>query len=292
MNTHQIFSVMLFVCVYLFLDIAGSKSFGTFLYGQPSDKLKKVRSHHQFRRPPPWPSQPNYDAFEKTTKLSKLHTAISLLFSHLCFWFQSYLCFDAMTKKTAFKHNITKEKDTFCSYNVSCSSPKSSKTTVIKTFGKKSNSLPYSRLLKGVVSLPTNLKSSLLLLFITINLLSTSDLSSSTDGRKSIFVASAISNSARIGGKNNLPTLRCYICGGQTGLPCEDIRSAGRRSPYVRPKPQTTLDGRKMFENCTDLINNKGCIKQVINGGELDKKTDIFTYDYMKRPQISAYIYK
>ena len=273
---------MLFVLVYLFLEIAGSKSFSTFLYGQPSDKLKKVRSHHQFRRPPPWPSQPNYYAFENTTKLSKLHTAISLLFSHLCFWFQSYLCFDAMTKKTAFKHNITKEKDTFCSYNVSCSSPKSSKTTVIKTFRKKSNSLPYSRLLKGVVSLPTNLKSSLLLLFVAINLLSTSDLSSSTDGRKSLFVASAISNSARIGGKNNLPNLRCYVCGGQTGLPCEDIRSAGRRSPYVRPKPQTTLDGRKMFENCTDLINNKGCIKQVINGGELDKNRPLYICSYDK----------
>ena len=67
--------------------------------------------------------------------------------------------------------------------------------------------------------------------------------------------------------KNVVSALRCYVCGGNTGLPCEDIRSAGRRSPYVRPKPQTTLDGRKMFENCTDLINNKGCIKQVINGG-------------------------
>ena len=119
-------------------------------------------------------------------------------------------------------------------------------------------------------------------MFITINLLSTSDLSSSTDDRKSLFVASAISNSARIGGKNNLPTLRCYICGGQTGLPCEDIRSAGRRSPYVRPKPQTTLDGRKMFENCTDLINNKGCIKQVINGGELDKNRHLYICLYDK----------
>ena len=117
---------------------------------------------------------------------------------------------------------------------------------------------------------------------IAINVLSTSDLSSSTDGRKSLFVASAISNSARIGGKNNLPTLRCYICGGQTGLPCEDIRSAGRRSPYVRPKPQTTLDGRKMFENCTDLINNKGCIKQVINGGELHKNRHLYVGIYDK----------
>ena len=107
-----------------------------------------------------------------------------------------------------------------------------------------------------------------MLLFIIIHCLSTSHLIdySSSNGSKRHIVASAISNSNGVK-KNGVSALRCYVCGGNTGLPCEDIRSAGRRSPYVRPKPQTTLDGRKMFENCTDLINNKGCIKQVINGG-------------------------
>ena len=105
--------------------------------------------------------------------------------------------------------------------------------------------------------------------FIVIHFLSSSHLldHSSSDGSKRHIVASAISTSNGIK-KNGVSALRCYVCGGNTGLPCEDIRSAGRRSPYVRPKPQTTLDGRKMFENCTDLINNKGCIKQVINGGK------------------------
>lgn len=58
--------------------------------------------------------------------------------------------------------------------------------------------------------------------------------------------------------------LRCYVCGGVTGRPCEEIASR-RRSPYVRPRPILTSDGQKQWEECNDLINNKGCIKQVVN---------------------------
>jgi hypothetical protein len=29
-----------------------------------------------------------------------------------------------------------------------------------------------------------------------------------------------------------------------------------------------TADGEKQWEECKDLINNKGCIKQVVNDGE------------------------
>ena len=66
-----------------------------------------------------------------------------------------------------------------------------------------------------------------------------------------------------------LPTatgLRCYVCGGSTGRECEEIVTR-RWSPYVRPRPVLTSDGKRQWEECNDLINNKGCIKQVVDGG-------------------------
>ena len=65
--------------------------------------------------------------------------------------------------------------------------------------------------------------------------------------------------------------LRCYVCGGSTGRECEDIVTR-RWSPYVRPRPVLTSDGKRQWEECTDLINNKGCIKQVVNGGKFDER--------------------
>ena len=62
---------------------------------------------------------------------------------------------------------------------------------------------------------------------------------------------------------------RCYVCGGHSGRPCEDIREARRRSPYVRPEPVPARDGTQQWEECNDLINNRGCIKQVVNDGKL-----------------------
>ena len=63
-------------------------------------------------------------------------------------------------------------------------------------------------------------------------------------------------------------SLRCYTCGGHTGRSCEDIPEPGRRSPYVRPSPVPARDGSRQWEVCNDIINNRGCIKQVVNGGE------------------------
>ncbi len=60
--------------------------------------------------------------------------------------------------------------------------------------------------------------------------------------------------------------LRCYVCGGVTGRPCEEIEPR-RWSPYVRPRPVLASDGSKQWADCNDLINNKGCIKQVVNDG-------------------------
>ena len=83
-----------------------------------------------------------------------------------------------------------------------------------------------------------------------------------------VLAGASITSASSAADRRSTPdrTLRCYVCGGVTGLPCEDIIST-RRSPYRRPSPQLTSDGRKQIENCTDLINNKACIKQVVNGG-------------------------
>ena len=221
--------------------------------------VKQSPIKHCYQRPPPWPSQTNCTSFQ-TAKTKSIHAAIIMLFSHLSLLFRSYLCSYTMTK-TSFRYHDVRQK-VFASLR-SLFKVKNTKQTVIQQFKRKNVRIP-TRLFNGALN---NFKSAMLFLFIAVNFLSTSDLSSS-DGRKSHFVASAIGN-ANNGARNAaVRPLRCYICGGNTGIPCEDIRSSGRRSPYVRPKPQTTLDGRKMFENCTDLINNKGCIKQVINGGE------------------------
>jgi len=66
-------------------------------------------------------------------------------------------------------------------------------------------------------------------------------------------------------------SIKCYVCGGPRGRPCTDIRAPGRRSPYVRPSPIPAADGSRQWDECDDLINNKGCIKQVVNGGERRK---------------------
>ena len=217
-----------------------------------------------YGRPPPWPSKSCVQ-----TARSYLRTVSILLFCHLTFLFHSIFRFDK-TNKIAIKYFERSQMQSRISEELKKASKteKRFKSTVIQHSSKKQNIRSSSSMLfPGLFS---NIKSSLLLLFIVIHLLSTSHSldSSSSNGSRRHLVASAISSTNNIK-KNAVAALRCYVCGGNTGLPCEDIRSSGRRSPYVRPKPQTTLDGRKMFENCTDLINNKGCIKQVINGGKL-----------------------
>jgi len=238
-------------------DTPISTNLSTSLYKRMWNVVQQSSITHCYRRPPPWPSQKNISSFETAKKC--IRAAILLLFGHIISLFPSDLCLGTIIK-AASRYDVRNK----VSMSFSFCKTKGFISTVIQPFKKQNVRIPSSKLLfQGSLS---NLKSSMLLLFIAINFLSTSDLSSS-DGGKHHFVASAISSSNGAT-RNSLTTLRCYVCGGKTGLPCEDIRSSGRRSPYVRPKPQTTLDGRKMFENCTDLINNKGCIKQVINGGE------------------------
>ena len=71
------------------------------------------------------------------------------------------------------------------------------------------------------------------------------------------------------GGEKQRKSIRCYICGGETGLECKDIPEPGWKSPYVRPEPLSAKDGRSpVIRTCDGVISNKGCIKQVVNDGE------------------------
>ena len=85
--------------------------------------------------------------------------------------------------------------------------------------------------------------------------------------------------------------LRCYVCGGHSGKAClpildpegdlngnkdrDDDDDGGffifgsRKSPYVRrPTPPPDERANRQWEECNDLINHKGCMKQVVNNGE------------------------
>lgn len=70
------------------------------------------------------------------------------------------------------------------------------------------------------------------------------------------------------GGEKQRKSIRCYICGGETGLECKDIPEPGWKSPYVRPEPLSAKDGSPVIRTCDGVISNKGCIKQVVNDGE------------------------
>ena len=83
--------------------------------------------------------------------------------------------------------------------------------------------------------------------------------------------------------------LRCYVCGGHSGKACLPILDpegdlngnreeddddsflwfGSRNSPYVRrPTPPPDERANRQWEECNDLINHKGCMKQVVNNGE------------------------
>ena len=57
--------------------------------------------------------------------------------------------------------------------------------------------------------------------------------------------------------------LRCYVCGGHSGTPCRG--GIGDTSPAILDSGEVVQDP---VQECTDLINNRGCVKQFVDGGE------------------------
>ena len=55
--------------------------------------------------------------------------------------------------------------------------------------------------------------------------------------------------------------LRCYVCGGHSGTPCRGGVGDTTTAQDIEIPAQDPV------QECTDLINNRGCVKQFVNGG-------------------------
>ena len=56
--------------------------------------------------------------------------------------------------------------------------------------------------------------------------------------------------------------LQCHVCGGHSGTPCRG--GMGDTEPVIEDGANGVQDP---VQECTDLINNRGCVKQFVNGG-------------------------
>jgi len=54
-----------------------------------------------------------------------------------------------------------------------------------------------------------------------------------------------------------LNCLRCYVCGGNSGTPC--------KGPEME-QSSSLIGIQDPVQECNDLINNRGCVKQYVNG--------------------------
>lgn len=62
--------------------------------------------------------------------------------------------------------------------------------------------------------------------------------------------------------------LRCFVCGGHSGTPCRGgIGHSGEAMEHDTQVPgEAGAEGQDPVQECTDLINNRGCVKQFVNG--------------------------
>jgi len=66
----------------------------------------------------------------------------------------------------------------------------------------------------------------------------------------------------------SVSSLRCYVCGGHSGTPCRGGLGA-EQGPAGDTEAATSEAGARVqdpVQECTDLINNRGCVKQFVNG--------------------------
>ena len=73
---------------------------------------------------------------------------------------------------------------------------------------------------------------------------------------------------ATVGGAEGL---RCYVCGGHSGTPCR-----GGVGDTTALDTDTERQDQDPVQECTDLINNRGCVKQFVNGGNYLKSNEVF----------------
>ena len=71
-------------------------------------------------------------------------------------------------------------------------------------------------------------------------------------------------------GVASVSSLRCFVCGGHSGTPCRGGLGA-EQGPAGDTEAASSEAGARVqdpVQECTDLINNRGCVKQFVNGGK------------------------
>ena len=63
--------------------------------------------------------------------------------------------------------------------------------------------------------------------------------------------------------------LRCFVCGGHSGTPCRGGVGWAQDNTNTHHHQETDMAGQDPVQECTDLINNRGCVKQFVNGGNI-----------------------
>ena len=78
-----------------------------------------------------------------------------------------------------------------------------------------------------------------------------------------------------LGNAGGAAGLRCYVCGGNSGTACqgEDEVEDGLVIQVVPCCTAVSSNYRDNMQDpvqeCNDLINNRGCVKQYVNGGKI-----------------------
>ena len=87
-------------------------------------------------------------------------------------------------------------------------------------------------------------------------------------------------------GVASVSSLRCYVCGGHSGTPCRGGLGAEQGLQGGDTEAATSEAGARVqdpVQECTDLINNRGCVKQFVNGGKYLKSNNKVFVDFKKR---------
>ena len=75
----------------------------------------------------------------------------------------------------------------------------------------------------------------------------------------------------------SVSSLRCFVCGGHSGTPCRGGLGAEQGLQGGDTEAATSEAGARVqdpVQECTDLINNRGCVKQFVNGGKYLKSNE------------------
>ena len=88
----------------------------------------------------------------------------------------------------------------------------------------------------------------------------------------------------------SVSSLRCYVCGGHSGTPCRGGLGAEQGLQGGDTEAATSEAGARVqdpVQECTDLINNRGCVKQFVNGGKYLKSNELGTIQQLRHAVVA-----